>query len=392
MKLDLATINRDDFDIVPGRAAGLPVFLVRPRPSKHTWTDADRHLRSLLLADDGEILSSGFPKFHNFGEDPERDAVTAAAIAEGAVLFTEKLDGSLIIRDVIGGQVHFRTRGNFDLGEFEPLVIPVIRDRYPRLLDPSLCPAASLLMEFTSPDARVVLRYETADLAHLGYMLKHADRLPELIPVLLYTVAGLPRVRSYPLARDAAEVAAQVRGWRDAEGIVAWCGGSLDALLTKFKSDHYLQIHALKFALSDERLRLFCVRNGIETAGALRDGLQALGLDWEAVQFVLPAFEAHMDGLTLTRLRVRRFLYAAAEAGIFDLADRGAKARALQAMTADGSEWAGLFHVGIMHATGQAAKVDELVYSMALGMTAAQFRHAMTAPADLLAVPAEEAA
>ena len=85
------------------------------------------------------------------------------------IWLTEKFDGSLVVRSVIDGVVVWRTRGHWQLNQFETPVMAQVQ-RYPRLLDPSFALAASLLFEFTSaaPELRVVLAHAEDGLTLLG--------------------------------------------------------------------------------------------------------------------------------------------------------------------------------------------------------------------------------
>src|SRR5688572_24677969 len=122
MRLDVGSIDRTQFKVVEEEGE----TLIIPLKDKYRWRDDELHLRSLVLDATGTVISAGFPKFFNFGEQPERDRELAAAMARGGVEFPEKLDGSLIVADRVGGVPRLRTRGRRLLGEFGPEVDALI--------------------------------------------------------------------------------------------------------------------------------------------------------------------------------------------------------------------------------------------------------------------------
>lgn len=394
MRIDLDSIDRSDFAVIEGE---IPVtgrvVLIRPHKRKQAWSDADRHLRSLLCRPTGEVVSSGFPKFHNVGEDPALDAITSAAVASGAAHFTEKIDGSLIIRDVIDGRVHFRTRGNVDLGDFGPLVMPLARERYPALLDPCRGIGAGILMEFTHPETTVILRYPDPSLTALGLVSHRGDSLAVWgdtgdIDRLRHEF-GIPGPRIHKMPLDVGAAREIVAGWRDSEGVVAWCPVRGGYHLAKLKADRYLRLHALRFSTSPERLHRLCVRRDLRSLDALRAAAEGAGMDWEVFAFLAPDFEAFCERRAEVEERARRFCEAIDREGIRDLPTRGEVARALQDMTGPGAEWRGLFHLGIAHATGETVKAREYVNAAVLGVSATQYRSAMSEPDEWAAEGAE---
>ncbi len=158
-------INRDEFQISKRFLKEIgEVILITPSFEKHKWTPSELHLRSLLCTPDGKICSSGFQKFKNLGEDPEVDLLVKQSILEGKSWFTSKMDGSLVIRSVINGKVHFRTRGSHTLGEgFIGPIMKMVQERYPKLLDPNLDARYSILFEYTSPENKIVVDYAQED-------------------------------------------------------------------------------------------------------------------------------------------------------------------------------------------------------------------------------------
>ena len=85
-RIDLSTIDRETFNVESRVISGYgSVILVAPKKVKHVWRDDELHLRSLICDPDGTIISSGFPKFMNYGEREDLDAITENLIENGTV-------------------------------------------------------------------------------------------------------------------------------------------------------------------------------------------------------------------------------------------------------------------------------------------------------------------
>jgi hypothetical protein len=174
------------------------------------------------------------------------DAETRRLLAAGAkVVYTEKLDGTLIIRSVIDGKVHLRTRGNHSLGDFEAPVMALIRERYPLLLETGANGSLgwSHVFEYTAPTNRIVVAYDEAKLTALGCVDHETGAFePDQDP--WFDVALVER-RDLDADPDAAaKQAAEMTG---DEGVVAWIerpDGSCH--LVKMKSLWWLRAHALR--------------------------------------------------------------------------------------------------------------------------------------------------
>ena len=108
----------DTFQIIEknGEQLVLPVIGVGNLSWK-SWEH--RWLRSMHLDADQRILSTGLPKFMNWGEGVDRYHVSEDTVLERAgndLIATLKIDGSLLIRYVRDGVVKFRTRGALSVG------------------------------------------------------------------------------------------------------------------------------------------------------------------------------------------------------------------------------------------------------------------------------------
>ncbi|TAL41170.1 MAG: hypothetical protein EPN91_11315 [Salinibacterium sp.] len=349
-------------------------FLVKPSKLKHTWEPHELHLRSLLLDRDGTVLSAGFPKFFNYGENSYDDAVVDELLGTSTATFTEKLDGSLIIRSIIDGRVHLRTRGNHDLGEMFADVRDFAAATYRDILAPTIgAPESSYLFEYTAPDNQIVLSYRERRLTFLG-RIDHAtiSFFDDICPF------STPSVRTVPLlAQSGRDAHALVMPQERTEGVVAWLrrkDGSIH--LSKFKSAWYLRAHALRSFATPERIRDYAWANGFETTQAFIQGLMRDGVDFETAKDKAPLFDAYIAARD-TRQRELDAATVRAEP-IRALPDRKTKALALQSDPA----LKPFFSALIYWVSDDDERFDELRQAHALGLSTAQFRNLEATKAD----------
>lgn len=271
---------------------------IHPKHNKWDWSEDELPLRSVVVDRRGLVVSSGWPKFFNTGERPTNDAKLEAALGSGEeVFFTEKLDGTLIIRSVLpDGRVIFRTRGTWDGGDFGPLAHAIAAARYPALLDPTLMPEGSLLFEYVGPANLIVIAYEQDDLWFLG-AVRHADA--HLMPVeQLQTFAsehGLQCVPMVELPRDLKALFAAVRDWSDREGVVVRL--QRGQLLIKLKSARYLALHAMRANMSYALIVEYARGAEVTTEAELEAGLLELGYDYELCQVAKGYFRTYQQQL-----------------------------------------------------------------------------------------------
>lgn len=305
MIIDFSKVNQEDFQLKrrDGRV------LITPRPTKHRWTAEDRHLRSLLCDEQGRVLSAGFPKFHNWGESADMDAALEAAIGTANIQITDKRDGSLLIATAINGKPHFRTRGNFDLGEFREKVEACI-EKYPGLIELLTDArgghmAASILMEYTAPDNQIVLAYPEAELRVLA-VVWHDDLRVDCSYGLLKTIEGITGVplvdfESHRLL-GAQHFADLVKTWKGREGVVLrWLAGSGSFHLLKMKAEEYCLAHSLKFGMNERKVARLAFLLNLQPGCDLAAALHRFKVDAEAVEIVRPWFDAYFARLQSAR-------------------------------------------------------------------------------------------
>jgi len=275
------------------------------------WSDEEKPFRSLMLRPStGRVVSVGYPKFFNYSEGPsETELMDTALATEQDVYYTEKLDGSLLIRSVIDGRVHLRTRGQIDSGEHGQEAWRVIKDKYPVLADPSFQSESSLLFELVSPSYRIVINYPEADLVLIG-AVAHGDLSQLPTPQLQRLAADnqLRLVELVELPRDPKQLIETVAEWKDHEGVVARTTDSLHGeVLVKVKSADYLARHRLRFALSARVIREICLQRNVTRLEDFEEYLRSQGADWELVTDSKPLIQAFVDARASASLEFAEF-------------------------------------------------------------------------------------
>lgn len=366
--LDLNSITCPDIRIQErSHSVAGEVLLIGPCKGKHKWRSDELHLRSLLVSKKGEIICSGFPKFRNYGEDEEDDILTRKLITNGDVYFTEKMDGSLLIRSVIDNQVCFRTRGSHDLGEFSEAVLSLVESKYPKLLEPSYRSNVSMLFEYTSPDNKIIIDYDEPGLTFLGEMVyKQRFAVPTFqsdidLVAKVSEETGVNKLAFHALPCDINQVTKEVAKWNESEGIVIW-GKLPDGRmhLAKIKAQEYVKLHSLKYHLSGRKIKQLCWMYGIETHSALQDKLYSLGVDWEFFDFVREDFEEYISRLNEKREYVAGIKQLVNDEGILELPRKRQVVRLKQMLDKKG------FNTAIQYCNGREDYLNNLIYAYAL--------------------------
>jgi hypothetical protein len=377
MKIDISTIDCKRFHINERIIPGLGEFvLVVPYKAMWAWQESELHLRSLLSRPDGNVVSSGFGKFFNFGETPSSDNIVMTGMREGRTRFTEKVDGTLIIRSVIDGRVHFRTRGcEVIASNMRETVERLIRDNYPGLLSPEYGRAnSSLLLEYIGPENQIVVRYEKPELVCLGWVDFSGPELAFYPDCPQFAQAR--SVKLYDLgAANPDTLRSLVQQFPAEEGIVTWTttpAGSTH--LCKFKSSWYLRLHALRSQATPRYLNEFCYFNSIASLDQLKEAFYRNGFDWEIVSYIEPLYnelETHVKHVEKVQKEVDQSLQ---DMNIYAMPTRKDKALAARTLAEDlrqrgSGEW-----FGYIMSKSVGEDTAEHIGAMKLGMGLTQFR------------------
>lgn len=395
MIIDYNNLDREKFSVERGTILdGLRVVLVNPtKNGVFSWRQEDLHLRSLLLREEtGEVISAGFPKFFNFGEDAASDAVARAAVLARHGSFRQKMDGTLIIRSVIDGHVHFRTRGSIGLGVFEEPVLNLITARYPELLNPELGKLGSALFEYTAPTNQHVLRYGESTLTALAHVRWSAQYGLLVFETLLEWESTRRPASMFFASTSPNVVAHEVRQLTHEEGYVLWAplearpspltwtdlspyGVQLVSYrLSKWKTQWYIDRHGLRSMASPRFIAEYCARYGTYTLDDFKAQLQRDGFDWETVSYLEPMFFDAKRRHDTVREQVSAFEAVCNTSGVQEIVASGNRrdlALKLQAVVA-AQETPWLFNYGMMKYTGKQAEAEDFVAARILdiGMNA----------------------
>lgn len=248
MKINLQEIDQTQFMVHPHIIGGKTVYLVQPQHIGCKWTQANKHFRSSVWDHEGNLVSAGFPKFTNWGENPENFPVPTSLKNTTVV---EKLDGSLLIVSKWNGEIILRTRGTVDATALDNgYELEEFKKKYlPKLM--ASCPQDtwdfSFLFEWVSPVNRIILNYgDQPEWYLVGYVIHETYSLLAQDALDFWaSEIGCPRpsVYTFPSLDDLMK---NVEGWKGKEGVVIYSPLGQH----KHKGLWYLALHRMKEALA----------------------------------------------------------------------------------------------------------------------------------------------
>lgn len=255
MKINLNEIDRTQFMVHEHLVNGEVLSLVQPCHIGCHWNQDNKHFRSSVWNFDGELVSAGFPKFTNWGENPDNFPVPKSL--SGATVM-EKLDGSLLIVSKYKGEFILRTRGTVGAAALSNgYELEIFKQDYPNVFsyqpDFETWPF-SLLFEWVSPVQRIVLNYGdepdwylVGGIYHDGvqnrpYNLFQQDWLDALAKGF-----GCKRPKTYTF-NTVTDLMNVVDSWKGQEGVCVYANDGQS--IYKIKSAWYLMLHHMKSELS----------------------------------------------------------------------------------------------------------------------------------------------
>jgi T4 RnlA family RNA ligase len=266
------------------------------------WTRKNLWLRSRVeCAKTGDTISESFGKFFNLGQGPDELQINIETVLDAIrnnrrIVATLKYDGSCLIRSVYKGEVFLRTRGSLkytfhDDAEDE---MRIFTDKYPRLFDPTWEPAKSLLFEWVTPAAQIVISYSEPDLVLLG-AVDHGHRhyshlkyltMEQLEPIAAECGVRLTEYFTIDSVKDWYDFYHEVLDHKEIEGYVLRLNDEQD--LVKVKSQPYITKHGVKSNLSFKSMVEFWLQHGQEAIyTSILEQLEKL-YDEEVVMWALP--------------------------------------------------------------------------------------------------------
>lgn len=245
MKIDLAKVDLTQFMAHDHFVNGEVVTLVQPQHIGTKWTQDNKHLRSSVWNYQGELISAGFPKFTNFGENPEHFPVPQS-LKNCTVV--EKLDGSLLIVSKYKGKYILRTRGTVDAHTLDNgHELELFKEKFLKSLNHDTPDTwnVSILFEWVSPINKIVLNYGDEPDWYVVGIVHHSD-------YSLYSQEdldmwaknkGFKRPATYTFT-DVNDLLQNVDQWKGKEGVCVYSNN--DQTIHKVKSADYLIKHRFK--------------------------------------------------------------------------------------------------------------------------------------------------
>ena len=247
MKIDLSIINTESFHVNDVVVNGELMYLVIPKEMGCVWTQENKIFRSSVWSFDGELISAGFFKFVNLGENPEVFPVPTS-LKNATVM--AKVDGSALIISKYKGEFIIRTRGTVDASKMEKNghEIEIFKKEILSKLsehDTNDTWNYSLIFEWTSKLNKIVIDYGEVPqfffigaVNHEDYSLWTQKLLNEYAKLL-----SLVRPETYTFT-TLTDLVENVNLWKGREGVVIYHKN--DQEIHKCKAMDYLIKHRFK--------------------------------------------------------------------------------------------------------------------------------------------------
>jgi len=281
MKINLQTVNRENFRVDTHILGNEIVYLIQPCHIGAKWDKDTLYFRSSLWDEDGNLVSMSFPKFFNWGEQPELSPVPTSL---KDCVCVEKLDGSTLIVSKYKGNFILRTRGTVDASKLDNgYELGVFKQKYPLVFEYQPHFATwpfSLLFEWTSPENRIVIRYgDDPEFSLVGAVYHDNGKLwtQDWLDGLAKGF-GCPRPVKHSFA-SVSDLLLDIDQWQQKEGV---CAYSMNGqIIHKIKSAWYLVRHRLKEEFSSfEKVLDFYIAEGCPDFGTFQTRVSEV-TDWE---------------------------------------------------------------------------------------------------------------
>ena len=254
MKIDIDKVDRTQFMVHHFHSLnGEIVHLIQPQHIGTQWRQDNKHMRSVVVNYEGEVISASFPKFTNWGENPEHFPVPNSLKNTTVV---EKLDGSTLIVSKYNGQYILRTRGTVDASTMangfelelfkEKILFPLAKN----IGNIGETWEFSILFEWVSPINKIVLNYGDEPDWYLVGMIWHGDyELHSQSDLDDFAKRhNLKRPATYTFS-DVNDLLQNVDQWKGKEGVCVYSKN--DQSIHKVKGAWYLALHHMKSELSN---------------------------------------------------------------------------------------------------------------------------------------------
>lgn len=246
-KIDFKKIDPEEFRVDERELQGKAVILVQPQFIGTKWTQANKRFRSSLWTSQGELISASFPKFTNWGENPDNFPVPQTL---KNVNLIEKIDGSALIvsKHKDFADTIIRTRGTVDARKLDNgWEIEDLIKKYPKVFNPTT-DRYSLIYEWTTPNNQIVIKYSELDITLIGGV--YHDDYSLFTQVELDNLAKILEVKRPNIFKFSTieEMIKTVENLEDREGLCVYSKN--DQAIHKIKSSRYLALHRFRSGLS----------------------------------------------------------------------------------------------------------------------------------------------
>ena len=252
MKVSLP-IEEGYFNITPNKFCDLDCYLITPEIDAK-WNSNNLFYRSLITDKEGNVLSSGWPKFFNYEEKPDCYP-NPKQYNDWSIC--DKIDGSLLIADYVNGQFSMRTRGTVSYVTQENAKdFEVLPQKYPKVVEfLKENSHLSLLFEIVTPNNVIVVRSQQIEFYFIGAINKNGMCVvssPDLVNI--WRAIGpisMPQFYNFLDTNDLSKISENIKYWKGKEGIVISYNNNQNRI--KLKSDWYLFIHRVKSQFSSTK-------------------------------------------------------------------------------------------------------------------------------------------
>lgn len=263
MKIDINKIDKTKF-LVKEKDG---FYLINPNYNYVEYNDDELIYRSSLWSKEGELVSAGFKKFFNWGEQIKVSKQPEEIIPNHN--FIEKIDGSLLIVSRYKNQMIYRTRGTHSIYQFSNVIsdeyninpisnfkeVDEFRKKYKideyMFEEDDETSQYSLLFEWVTPSNKIILDFKEPDLYLVGCIdhLDYSYYSQEWVDVIAKKLkVKRPERHSF----NTLEEMFKVKYWINKEGICMYYNN--DQSIVKIKSLDYLKKHKFKSNMNYERL------------------------------------------------------------------------------------------------------------------------------------------
>ena len=252
MKVSLP-VEESYFNITPEEFCGLYCWLITPEIDAK-WNKNNLFYRSLIVDREGNVLSSGWPKFFNYGEKPD---CYPNPEQYNDWKCEEKKDGSLLIADYVNGQFSMRTRGTVSyITQENAKDFELLPERYPKVVEfLKENQHLTLLFEIVTPSNVIVIRPQQLEFYFIGAINKNGMVVVSSTDLtdIWRKIGPIPMPQSYNFldTNDLSKIAENIKYWKGKEGIVISYNNNQNRI--KIKSDWYNFIHRVKSQLSSTK-------------------------------------------------------------------------------------------------------------------------------------------